>query len=355
MSRNGGKRKGSSGGKPASYGAIAAAVAAVLCYAVWRDRLLFLSHDAQLHPGAAGGALRAARVEQVCTDLSEYCAHWASTGECEANPEYMHEQCRLSCRTCAGDGAGGAADADASQAAGAQAAGVQEDNSALSERKRKWPKCKDKAEECAYWASIGECDKNERYMKYQCALSCDSCDTQDFEKRCRLDPNATKAVLPGQMNAMFERLATSAETAQYEPRVLSRDPWVLVFDRFMSAEEADGIVAVANRDDGVHFTASQGTDGIDEDGSLIPTVSSYRTSKTYWCEDDCLNETSVKAVRERVERLTGIPDANHEYPQILKYEKAQYYNERELPRSRCPPAASEVLRAHAACAVQAGR
>jgi len=35
-----------------------------------------------------------------CTNKHELCAFWASLGECESNPGYMHENCNLSCRKC---------------------------------------------------------------------------------------------------------------------------------------------------------------------------------------------------------------------------------------------------------------
>jgi len=35
-----------------------------------------------------------------CTNNNELCAFWASGGECQANPEYMNDECKLSCVTC---------------------------------------------------------------------------------------------------------------------------------------------------------------------------------------------------------------------------------------------------------------
>uniref|UniRef100_A0A915KPD7 ShKT domain-containing protein n=1 Tax=Romanomermis culicivorax TaxID=13658 RepID=A0A915KPD7_ROMCU len=38
------------------------------------------------------------------------------------------------------------------------------------------PTCEDKASHyCCYWASTGECDKNQRYMKVWCANTCGTC------------------------------------------------------------------------------------------------------------------------------------------------------------------------------------
>lgn len=35
-----------------------------------------------------------------CRDLSTNCPSWASRGECNRNPAYMHSNCKLSCNKC---------------------------------------------------------------------------------------------------------------------------------------------------------------------------------------------------------------------------------------------------------------
>jgi hypothetical protein len=39
----------------------------------------------------------------ACEDASPNCAFWAESGECRANPTYMHQKCRKSCRKCGSD------------------------------------------------------------------------------------------------------------------------------------------------------------------------------------------------------------------------------------------------------------
>jgi len=39
-------------------------------------------------------------VSNPCTDLNESCPDWAWSGECEANPDFMEENCALSCELC---------------------------------------------------------------------------------------------------------------------------------------------------------------------------------------------------------------------------------------------------------------
>ena len=39
-------------------------------------------------------------LDMICADDHENCQQWASTGECEKNPNYMGKNCRRSCNAC---------------------------------------------------------------------------------------------------------------------------------------------------------------------------------------------------------------------------------------------------------------
>ena len=54
---------------------------------------------------------------------------------------------------------------------------------------------------------------------------------------------------------MFE---ASLRSGKYSPRVLSRDPWVVVYDDFLSAQEADQVINRAGRG----WSRSQAGDGV---------------------------------------------------------------------------------------------
>lgn len=47
--------------------------------------------------------------------------------------------------------------------------------------------CNDLNSQCEFWSGLGECDKNPRYMLYQCAKSCNVClkSKDDIEERIR--------------------------------------------------------------------------------------------------------------------------------------------------------------------------
>ena len=70
-------------------------------------------------------------------------------------------------------------------------------------------------------------------MHVNCKRSCNNC-ADPCERR-----NDSLAV--GDINVMFRRAAAMAE---YAPRVLSEEPWVVVLDSFLSNEEAAEVVRV---------------------------------------------------------------------------------------------------------------
>jgi prolyl 4-hydroxylase len=76
-----------------------------------------------------------------CEDLNESCKLWASTGECTANPTYMHLNCRKSCSMC------DCVDLD--------------------------------LERCPQWAARNKClGDAEEYMYLHCPYSCNACGYQ---------------------------------------------------------------------------------------------------------------------------------------------------------------------------------
>lgn len=63
---------------------------------------------------------RVAAAAAACADKHNMCQVWATAGECEKNPGYMHSNCQLSCKQCAVDG-GVAVGADGSLTAATDA------------------------------------------------------------------------------------------------------------------------------------------------------------------------------------------------------------------------------------------
>ena len=74
----------------------------------------------------------------ACVDKHDQCATWATAGECQRNPGFMHDSCALTCNMCCED----------EQPDGA----------------------------CDGWKKTGECDKNVDFMHSMCARTCGACD-----------------------------------------------------------------------------------------------------------------------------------------------------------------------------------
>lgn len=92
---------------------------------------------AEAAKSTGGSALSAS---EPCADGNpEDCLVWAQQGECDRNPEYMHQECRQSCGQCTSGG------------------------------------CQDLDRDCETWAEDGECTANPDFMKVKCQRSCRLC------------------------------------------------------------------------------------------------------------------------------------------------------------------------------------
>ena len=107
--------------------------------------------------------------------------------------------------------------------------------------------CRNQHEHCTVWALAGECDANPTYMKRNCAPACFSCDYLSIEARCPIDPNATNAWEPGDLNAMFTRLTSEPFLSQYSVEILSSPdttggPWVITMDNVVNEGEVKRLI-----------------------------------------------------------------------------------------------------------------
>ena len=87
-------------------------------------------------------------MKELCRDLNDSCVAWKTSGQCTANPGYMHTTCRAACGLCSDN-----ATADTS----VQCVNASPDR------------------DCEYWSTIGECSKNPDFMGTACKRSCGLC------------------------------------------------------------------------------------------------------------------------------------------------------------------------------------
>lgn len=214
-----------------------------------------------------------------CVDAAEYadsCPLWATAGQCEDNPSFMWTHCRLSC---------------------------------------KCPKpCVDKDDPaiCAQWEAAGECTANIAYMTVHCAATCNTCTMQDYKSRCPMPDISEAAVPPGAMGKMFQRALS--EFREYEPQLLSEDPPVIVFDRFLAPDE---VAALRSHGEGRYERAM--ASGGRKDDEFVAVASEIRTAWNTWCNETCHEDPVVKRVTNRMSEVTLVPPNNSELIQFLRY------------------------------------
>jgi len=201
--------------------------------------------------------------------------------------------------------------------------------------------CKNRHENCAFWVSIGECENNPGFMKVSCALACRTCDLLDINVRCP-PTDAVDAFQSGDINKMFERITNTSEGseyAKYTPVVHSRPldpeevsaepgykigPWVATFETFLTDEECDRLIELG---DNRGFERSTNVGKMKFDGTIEQEVSTTRTSKNTWCQEECWNDPLTQEIVERMANVTGVPLINQEQLQLLNYQVGQFYKQ----------------------------
>jgi len=173
---------------------------------------------------------------------------------------------------------------------------------------------------CEKWALEGECETNPNYMLEKCQQTCEACFLEISEYRCVRHLRNPAALKEGEFDQLFERILS--DFTHLEPVVLSRDPWVIQLENLLSDEEASAFI-----NHGRQWKPSVDAGERGPDGVFKPVLGAHRTSSTSWCTEECYNRRPVLNVMERISNVTTIPVANAEYPQMLKYEPGQWYNE----------------------------
>jgi prolyl 4-hydroxylase len=207
--------------------------------------------------------------------------------------------------------------------------------------------CKNDHESCTFWATLGaepgsfppvggECDKNPTYMLTTCGPACGSCHKLIFEERCPLPSNLheTNVWKAGDVNQFFTNITTHPHYQQYHPSIICQPgmhndhlkgdcPWVVIMDEFLTENECDTLIELGALEG---YKRSEDVGARKPDGSYAGVQSSGRTSTNAWCTGDkCYKNATVQSILQRIENLTGIPDANSEYLQLLRYEVGQFY------------------------------
>jgi prolyl 4-hydroxylase len=215
--------------------------------------------------------------------------------------------------------------------------------------------CKLTYANCTQDAALGRCENNETMgkMSYQCAPVCETCELVDYNVRCPMNEfsddenqnsNSNHNTLhAGDLDRTFQDIVDNPRFQNtFGLQVLSRPsyaagdtaatanyqiggPWVVLFDNLLTDPEADRLIEMG----GIQGYKQSGV--TDEghkraDGTAVPSRDSGRTSTNAWCVDDCPKDPTVERATVRIAEITGIPVANYEYLQILRYTAGQFFN-----------------------------
>ena len=182
--------------------------------------------------------------------------------------------------------------------------------------------CADRHERCVGFAEQGECDNNPGWMIINCPVSCNTCHLRDPKIRCAreaLNMSLSPIYVPGSMSDMFSSIVDRFSD-KYEVSVLSTDPWVVVFDNFLTNAEAKALITTVKK-----WERSTDTGSANEFGEVGRILSSGRTSSNSWCTSDCESHPDVQTIIEKIEDVTRVPRENYESFQVLRYETGQKY------------------------------
>lgn len=192
-------------------------------------------------------------------------------------------------------------------------------------------------------------------MLTNCAPSCLTCHLIDMDARCPKLEEAKPALLPGDLNKMFERIVKEApgnrtltdkerkqlkekKIPEYTVNIISRPstspaievspildktlpPWIVTFDNLITPEEAQTLIDLGYKQG---YERSRDVGGQKFDGSFDGVESKGRTSENAWCNKDCRADETVQLVMKRMSNVMGIAPENSEDLQLLKYEVGQF-------------------------------
>jgi hypothetical protein len=181
------------------------------------------------------------------------------------------------------------------------------------------------SQKCKRHADRGECKTSPGSMIMDCAKTCDACKLQDPGERCKWDTMTSSmsavqsheaAYLEGGLDTMFQAIV--ADFPEYSPKVLHRDPWVVQLDNFTTPAEGKSLLK-----------ATGWPAAFERSGCVDCESASQerRTSTNAWCSDECQSLPDTQAVLQKIEKVTGAPQANYEPFQVLQYKEGEFYGE----------------------------
>lgn len=177
--------------------------------------------------------------------------------------------------------------------------------------------CKNDKVECGYWAGHGECEANLNFMMKTCPLTCQFCDKKMRYETCSSQKISKPAVPAGGIESTYKHLQSLNAELVSETEVKDReDPWVLKIENFLSADEADALVAIAK---GLNWQASSPVASASlKETSFVRRLSLSASGK------DCNDEACAK-LHAKLSELVKVESKYMEPLEFQHYAKTQSF------------------------------
>uniref|UniRef100_A0A1I7TE85 Metalloendopeptidase n=1 Tax=Caenorhabditis tropicalis TaxID=1561998 RepID=A0A1I7TE85_9PELO len=116
-----------------------------------------------------------------CEDLNAHCGMWEQLGHCQHSVKYMTHYCRKACGLCEVEVTTTTAKPlprnkeKENKSSTSSSATSSTPRTTVTTTTQPKEKCEDKNLFCSYWAKIGECNSESKFMKIFCKASCGKC------------------------------------------------------------------------------------------------------------------------------------------------------------------------------------
>jgi len=136
--------------------------------------------------------------------------------------------------------------------------------------------------------------------------------------RCqRRTSKSSAARKPFDLNTTFLPILESQAFKELEPEVLSVDPWVVYFHKFMTEAEVQACEK--------HLFAPERESEFKASAAGGAGKHSARYSETAFCIGACDDHEIIQNVRKRASSIVGVPTDNFDLSQALRYKETMFY------------------------------
>jgi len=134
-----------------------------------------------------------------------------------------------------------------------------------------------------------------------------------LRRRCARPASWEPARVPGDLEQLLGPLESGSAFSELSPEVLSTDPWVVYFRKFLAEDE---VIALES-----HLFTRQ----FEPSGAGYGGEAEGRVSETALCPPPCDEHPAVQALYQRASNVTHVPIVNFDFVQAARYKPGNYF------------------------------